>query len=95
MTKYEILVNALKEYEENHYMDYGISWQKNINQLIVEAEDKKRKSKNEKPNKAEKHETYLLNAIEMLLDECYEDEEIARELGMTDEEYIEITGRKI
>lgn len=34
MTEKEIIYKALKEYENNHYMDEGKKWQIMINKLI-------------------------------------------------------------
>ena len=95
MTKNEILVNALKEYEEAHYMDYGVSWQRNINQMIVEAEDKCKKKDKANTLDNERLKTLLGNAIVCLEDEygAWENwgkEELLEELGMTEEEYEKI-----
>lgn len=95
MTKNEILKNALKEYEERHYMDYGVSWQRNINQMIVEAEDKCKKKSKEDTLNNERLKTLLYNAIVCLEDqygsyESWSKEELLEELGMTEEEYEKI-----
>lgn len=36
MNRNKIIYEALKEYENNHYMNYGEEWQKTINELLDE-----------------------------------------------------------
>ena len=100
MTREQMLVNALKEYENNHYMDNGTSWQRTINQLIVDAEDMAKRKKKGEMSK-ERIKKLLNNAIgyceDLLMDEYAMTQVEAKayankELGMTEEEYNEIMG---
>lgn len=95
MTKEEILINALKEYEDKHYMEYGTSWQRNINKLIVEAEDRKKKNTSKPDDDTDKYKKYLYNAIVILLEEYYSAEDIVNEIGMSNDEYYEIMGESV
>lgn len=93
MTKEQILVSALKEYEDRHYMDYGQSWQRTINALIVSAEDNVKKARNKSTLTNERLKVLLANAIVMAEEYygCDWDNEL-EELGITKEEYKEIIG---